>query len=231
MTESDLKETFSDILSRILLAQRRSPRRQAVTLVAVSKKQSVEKMNAYAAMIHQAGEVPVFGENYLQEFLEKKDKLVGPFEAHFIGRIQSNKIPDIVRAFSLIESVSSLKILDKINQVACQDEVVYPVFLQVNISKDPQKSGFISSEVSQVVSHSTNLKNVKVLGLMTITENYQHSEQVRIDYRAMRELGDSVFGAGTDYALSMGMSQDFELAIEEGASHVRIGTRLFGERK
>jgi pyridoxal phosphate enzyme (YggS family) len=219
-----------DILGRILAAQKRSSRRQSVTLVGVSKKQTFEKMNAYGAIVHQAGEVPVFGENYLQEFLDKKDNLVGPYESHFIGRIQSNKIRDIVKNFSVIESVSSLKILTKIDEIARAEGIVYPVFLQVNISKDSQKSGFMADQIQSVVQQSEQLKNIKVIGLMTITENYSEPYLARDDFRAMRVLGDSVFGASSNYYLSMGMSQDFEVAIEEGATHVRIGTKLFGER-
>ena len=228
--EINLKQSLTEILGRILAAQKRSPRRQSVTLVGVSKKQSTDKMNSYSAIVHQAGEVPVFGENYLQEFLDKKDTLVGPFESHFIGRIQSNKIKEIVRNFSVIESVSSLKILTKIDEVARTDGIVYPVFLQVNISKDPQKAGFLADQIKSIVGEAAQFKNIKILGLMTITENYTDSYMARDDFRAMRVLGDSVFGANSNYYLSMGMSQDFEIAIEEGATHVRIGTKLFGER-
>lgn len=229
--DSDLiKDNLNLILSRIVPAQRRSPRNQKVTIVAVSKKQSIEKMNAYGSLIHQAGEVPIYGENYLQEFADKEAAVTKPFDVHFIGHLQSNKVKDAVRLFTAIESVHDLKLLQKIDAAAGAIGKVMPVFLQVNISKDPNKSGFLAHDVKAAVDLGTALKNIKIVGLMTITELYDSAEASRDDFRAMRRLADSLFGEKAPYCLSMGMSQDYEVAIEEGATHIRIGTSLFGSR-
>jgi hypothetical protein len=226
-----IRDNLNLILSRIVLAQKRSPRNQKVTIVAVSKKQSIDKINAYSSLIHQAGEVPIFGENYLQEFADKEEAVIKPFDVHFIGHLQSNKVKDAVKLFTAIESVHDLRLLQKIDTAAGSIGKVMPVFLQVNISKDPNKSGFLASDVKAAFDLGATLKNIKIVGLMTITELYDSAEAARDDFRAMRRLGDAIFGERAPYCLSMGMSQDYEVAIEEGATHIRIGTGLFGARE
>ena len=230
METNSIKNNYDRIKGQISEALKRSNRNQKVSLIAVSKKQTVEKMNQYGEILIAEGGQPVFGENYIQEFIEKKDRLSTPFDSHFIGRLQSNKVKEAVKHFSVIESVHDRKLLIKINAAAQAIGKMMPIMLQVNISKDPNKSGFSAEEVPETVRSMAEFTHVNLIGLMTITEVYESSEAARTDFRAMRTLGDAVFGAGNDYALSMGMSQDFEVAIEEGATHIRIGTALFGAR-
>lgn len=230
MDSNIIKDNYFRIKGLIAEALKRSSRHQKVSLIAVSKKQSVDKMNQYGEILGAEGVRPIFGENYIQEFFDKKDQLLNSFDSHFIGRLQSNKVKDAVKCFSVIESVHDRKLLQKINLAARDIDKIMPIMLQVNISRDPNKSGFLAEDVPVIVKGMTEFSHLNLIGLMTITELYESSEAARGDFRAMRVLGDSVFGADSNYALSMGMSQDFEVAIEEGATHIRIGTALFGAR-
>jgi hypothetical protein len=121
--------------------------------------------------------------------------------------------------------VHDRKLLQKINLAARDIDKIMPIMLQVNISRDSNKSGFLAEDVPVIVKGMTEFSHLNLIGLMTITELYESSEAARGDFRAMRVLGDSVFGADSNYALSMGMSQDFEVAIEEGATHIIIDLR------
>jgi hypothetical protein len=207
--------------------------------VAVSKKQSSELMLQYRHAAEERGIAVIFGENYLQELKAKRTHFPSPAQFHVIGPLQSNKIRDAVRLSDLIESVHSRAILDGIAYEAERQHKKQRVFLQVNIGADPNKSGFAADQVLSVIEYiQATLPTVKLVGLMTITPYYEDSEKGRVDFAKMKGLRDSIIAAGRENAfedsqvlLSMGMSADFEIAIEEGADVVRVGTALFGERK
>ncbi len=210
----------------------------AVTLVAVSKRKSVAEMEQYAAAAYVRGTRIVFGENYLQELKAKRADLSVAAEIHLIGPLQSNKVREAVRSADVIESVHSHKILEAIAQESRLIGKRQPIFLQVNIGRDPHKSGFGAEEIAAVAQETARHQDsLALLGLMTITPLYAVSEESRQDFRAMSELRESLLASqvcgcfeGRTILLSMGMSADFEVAIEEGADIVRVGTALFGER-
>lgn len=214
----------------------RSP--ASITLVAVSKKQSLDSMRAYRMAANARGIPVIFGENYIQEFKVKQQELGDLGLFHLIGPLQSNKIKDAVRCADVIESVHSRKVFDL---VAKEAEVLgkrQAIFLQVNIGRDPRKSGFSAEEIPEICQAAVErAEHVSLLGLMTITPYYEVAEEARGDFRAMSHLRQQLIASGANrifegatIALSMGMSSDFKIAIEEGADVVRIGTALFGER-
>lgn len=228
---SQIIENTKSIFSHIESSRAKVGRKDPIILVAVSKKQSVDKINEYIEFVSTKGISPVIGENYIQEFREKSPDIQGTFEAHFIGRLQSNKIKEIVSLFDVIESVHSADALNRINSVATQFGKVQKVFLQVNVSDDPKKSGFKIGDVEKAAVLARSLPGLQLQGLMTITELYDKAEDARQDFRKLREVRDSIWKDPQEGYLSMGMSQDFEVAIEEGATHVRIGTSIFGARE
>jgi pyridoxal phosphate enzyme (YggS family) len=219
-------------------ASHTSRTRSDIELVAVSKKQPVSLMREYIEAA-QARAVPIiFGENYVQELKAKRSELPQEVVIHLIGPLQSNKIRDAVRYADVIQSVHSLSVLEGIAHEAHKQGKQQDVFLQVNIGDDSRKSGFQSTEIPKLLAdaraHSSSLR---ILGLMTITPFYDDPEQARPDFAKMRKLRDDLFSAGLTGAfadgkvlLSMGMSADFDVAIEEGADLVRVGTAIFGER-
>lgn len=210
----------------------------SVTLVAVSKTKSIEAMREYAAVAAGMALPVVFGENYLQEIKEKRPHLPADAELHMIGPLQSNKVRDAVRLCDVIESVHSLKILELVAREAARINKRQRVLLQVNIGADEKKSGFTPDELSEALSACERLANdISVEGLMTILPYDENPEASRPHFKAMAALRDRLIAEGrarifqnTTILLSMGMSDDFDVAIEEGADVVRVGTAIFGER-
>lgn len=201
-----------------------------ITLVAVSKKQPIQNVQSYLDIYSQKNLNTVLGENYVQEIKKRKQELQGPYSMHLIGHLQKNKAKDAVRLCDVIESVDSPELVGILDVEAGKVGKIQEVFLQVNISKDTLKSGF-SPEMLQTffAEDPSRFKNLKINGLMTITKLYAQAEQVRPDFSALRDLRDKL---SYDKALhlSMGMSSDFEIAIEEGATFIRVGSAIFGER-
>lgn len=197
-------------------------------LLAVSKYQSLEKIE-YLADIGQKD----FGENYFQE-LEQKAQQLPNLRWHFIGSLQSRKIKHIVKYVDSIQSVEKIEHLEKINKSASQLKKTVDVFLQINIDDDPNKSGFRSSQYNEVVNcveESKSLVNIKVVGLMCIPAKSALPQE---SFKRMKSFFDQV-NSGLPQGLklsrlSMGMSADYELAIQHGSTDVRIGSSLFGER-
>lgn len=203
---------------------------QSVQIVAVSKKQPLSKMRAYQSFCRQRGTLPCFGENYVQEFESKRQELAQPFEAHLIGPLQRNKAKLAVRLFDVIESVHTPELAVALDTAARAAGKTQSVYLQVNISRDERKSGFAPESVAEFLERDMpRLANTQLVGLMTITREYPEREMVRPDFAALRELRQSL--GRSELKLSMGMSDDFDIAVEEGADVVRIGTALFGLRQ
>lgn len=213
----------------------RSPDRTRI--VAVSKTHPVEFMRELAEELKKRNKQPIFGENYVQEFKQKQEELGSSVECHLIGPLQRNKAKDAVRLFSMIESVHSLHLAEVLDKEARKINKFQEILLQVNVSADQQKSGFQPEQALQFLSEALpRYGNLLFRGLMTITKLYQQPELARPDFSALRELGDragALLGsaAPSPFELSMGMSADFPIAVEEGATLVRVGSAIFGERK
>jgi pyridoxal phosphate enzyme (YggS family) len=201
-----------------------------VRLVAVSK-----TFPAAAVREAIAAGVTDIGENYIQEARDKFEALRAiPVRWHFIGHLQTNKANQAVRMFDLIHTVDSYRLALEIDRCACKAEKVQAVLIQVNVAGEASKSGVAPEEALPLVRRVAALENIRVEGLMTLPPYFNAPEKVRPFFAALRRLRDRIAaehipGIGLQ-ELSMGMTGDFEAAIAEGATIVRIGTALFGER-
>lgn len=198
-----------------------------VKLVAVSK--TVEASRVREAI--EAG-VSILGENYVQEAQKKIEELGRPVSWHFIGHLQSNKAKYAVRLFDMIHSVDSLSLAEELNRRAEQANQVIKVMVEVNLSKEATKFGTDEEMVLNLANRIQNLKHLSLEGLMTMPPYFDSPEMSRPYYIELRKLKERMAREGILMKeLSMGMSNDFEIAIEEGATYVRVGTAIFGSRK
>jgi PLP dependent protein len=197
-----------------------------IRLVAVSKGQSYSAIKS----AFDAGQ-KIFGENYLQEALEKKKLLENlEIEWHFIGPIQSNKCKLISENFSWVQTVDRIKIANKLNQYRGSKNELN-IFIQVNISEENTKSGISIHDVKQFAKLISNLKNLKLRGVMAIPSKTNENQNLVSQYKLLKDLyKDLKISYSSVDTLSMGMSDDYLLAIENGANLVRIGTKIFGTR-
>ncbi len=226
----NLKEKLKNTKDRIrktALTCGRDP--NSVHLVAVSKTVPTDRVKEAI----DAG-VAILGENYVQEARDKFNVLsMYPVSWHFIGHLQSNKAKYAVRLFDLIHSVDTLKLARELNKQAKKVNKVQNILIQVNISKEPSKSGADVENVASLIKDISILENLSVKGLMTMPPYFNNPEKVRPYFSALRNLRDQIRKALPGVVLdelSMGMTGDFEVAIAEGATLVRIGTAIFGER-
>jgi pyridoxal phosphate enzyme (YggS family) len=231
-----LKNRISDIKARINRAAALCNREAgSIRLVAVTKTVSAEIIREAAAY-----GISIIGESYIKEAREKYDLLSGiPLSWHFIGHLQTNKAKYAVKIFDLIHSVDSVRLAEELDVQAKKINKVQNILIQVNIGKEKTKSGIGEEEAPDLINELTRFKNILVKGLMVIPPYYDNPERVRPYFSALRKLRGSILSSPDSRfvknlsleELSMGMSGDFETAIEEGATLVRIGTALFGERK
>ena len=193
-----------------------------ITLVAVSKTKSNEEIQkAYDLGIRD------FGENYVQELTAKMDSLPEDIRWHMIGHLQTNKVRDIVkRNIYLIESVDSFKLAKEINKEAIKQDKVVNILIEVNIANDPNKTGVPTTELDELIQQAKELPNIRIKGLMAIAPHSDDEELIREAFKEMKILKDKY----KFELLSMGMSSDYKIAIEEGTDIVRIGTKIFGAR-
>jgi len=194
-----------------------------VQLVAVSKTKSVEDILA----LYGEGQRD-FGENYVQELLDKAARLPKDIRWHFIGHLQSNKVKYILPFVYLIHGIDSLKLLKEIDKQAAKIGRVVEVLLQVHIAREETKFGFDPGEVAEAMELAPTLTAVRIRGLMGMASNIEDPAAVRAEFRELKVLLDRWFPANG--ILSMGMSGDYRIAIEEGSTTVRIGSLLFGAR-
>lgn len=232
MSEQNLiKENLERVYERIEKAARRAGRSpDSVKLVAVTKTFGAEAVLA----AYEAGQ-RLFGENYVQEAQRKIEAVNKPdIIWHMIGHLQTNKAKYAVKLFDMIESVDSKKLADELSKRASNAGKVQKVLIEVNLAGEATKSGCKESEVFELAEYIGSLPNLKLLGLMTIPP-FLPPEEVRPYFRRLRELAEAIDKKGYKGVemkeLSMGMSSDFEVAIEEGATIVRVGTAIFGQRK
>ena len=229
MTETDIRANLAAVQERIADAARRAGRREdTVLLVAVSKMIDVEGVRAAIA----AGG-PALGENRVQEAREKIRVLGRSRPWHLIGHLQTNKVRDALECFALIQSVDRLPLAEAISRRAAEASRRVDVLVQVNVGEEPQKGGVPPEELRPALEAMAALPGLRLRGLMAIPPLPRDPEDSRPHYRAMRKLLDDArgWGLGVELAeLSMGMSGDFEVGIEEGATIVRVGTAIFGPR-
>jgi len=226
-----ISENLEWVESRIAEAAQKAGRPlEGIRLVAVSKTVSVEKI----IEAREAG-ARLFGENRVQEALEKIERL-GRVEAswHFIGHLQKNKVKQILGRFDLIHSVDSVALARVINEKSRERNLITPVLIQVNISGETSKFGLAPKDLESALWALSKMPAVRVEGLMTIPPYAPDPEKSRNIFAHLRELRDQMAGLGMESIclkeLSMGMSNDFTVAIEEGATLVRVGTAIFGDR-
>lgn len=205
---------------------------ETVTLVAVSKfKPNEDILTAY-----QAGQT-VFGENRVQELVDKYEQLPKDIEWHMIGHLQTNKVKYIAPFVHLIHGVDSLKLLKEINKQAKKVDRVQPCLLQVHIAQEDTKFGFDEKELVELLESDAykGYENIKICGLMGMATNTDNNEQVSQEFASLKQLFDTLkqdyFSQQVDFKeLSMGMSGDYAIAISEGSTMVRIGSSIFGAR-
>ena len=224
----NISSNFEQVKQRINNACIIANRKDTVHLLAVSKRQPVEKV----ITLYKLGQQH-FGESYLQEAEEKIKALKQyPIQWHFIGPIQSNKTRPIANLFDWIHSVDRLKIARRINEQRSKEKTVVNICLQININNEKQKSGFSLVEIEQVVEQIITLKQLKLRGLMAIPMKTNDLSIQRQNFSQLRKTLEQLnkkFAIHMD-TLSMGMSNDLEAAVCEGATIVRVGTALFGSR-
>lgn len=219
-----MKNKRDEILTRMQSACTKSKRSlNEIRLLAVSKKQPIEKIEK----MYELGQ-KLFAENYAQEFLEKKEKLNDKkIEWHLIGPLQTNKVSKVVGEAYLIHSVDSLKLAKILSEKSKEKSLKQNILLQINVSGENSKSGFSENEIAEFISEVLKLSNVNVLGLMTMPPFTENPEDSRKYFKKLKEISNK-YGLKE---LSMGTTQDFEVAIEEGATIIRVGEALFGPRE
>jgi hypothetical protein len=227
-----VKAILTQIQERIRQAAQAAGRPPgSVRLVAVGKTQPIQMIRAAI----DAGATDI-GENYLQEAREKFSALGAlPVSWHFIGHMQTNKAKYAVRIFDLIHSVDSVKLARELNRQAERIGKIQDILIQVNLSGEASKSGIAAEEARPVLEQIAPLSHIQVRGLMTLPPYFDNPEKARPFFRELRHLRDEIRDRGIANIsldeLSMGMTGDFEAAIAEGATLVRIGTALFGSRR
>ena len=231
---SDLHQRLDAVRRRIEECARLSNRApEEITLIAVSKTHEAETVErAIAAGVRD------LGENRVQE-AEEKIRELGRERArwHLIGHLQANKARRAVQLFDLIHSIDSSSLVERLERLCVEEErAELPVLIQVDLAGEETKSGVSTEELPDVVATVTACARVRLKGLMTLPPLFEEVERVRPYFQRLRELRDRIaarngFGANADGELSMGMSHDYHIAIEEGATMVRVGTSIFGERR
>ncbi|MBF4691635.1 YggS family pyridoxal phosphate-dependent enzyme [Fusibacter ferrireducens] len=227
---SYLKENIESVKAHIQSACVKAGRSvDAVALLGVTKTYEADVMNA--AIEYGITDI---AENKVQEILRKYDDVNKGVNWHLIGHLQSNKVKYIIDKVELIHSVDSLKLAVEIDKRAGQIHKIQDVLIQINIQDEASKFGILPSELGALLEGMSTLKHIRICGLMYIAPIVEKSEQLRDDFRLMKKMFDDL--NNTPYSnveplhLSMGMSSDYEVAIEEGATMVRIGTKIFGKR-
>lgn len=226
-----IKEQLAEVERHIQAACGRSGRkREEVTLVAVSKTKPVEALKE----AYDAG-VRVFGENKVQELTEKYELLPKDIKWHMIGHLQTNKVKYIVDKVACIHSVDSLKLAEVIEKEAAKKNCRVNILIEVNVAGEESKFGVSMDEVLPLVEKVSKFPHICVQGLMTIAPFVENAEENRTIFKNLHKLSVDIMSKNIDNVnasiLSMGMTNDYEVAIEEGASMVRVGTGIFGVRE
>lgn len=225
-----LKENLTKVEENIQKACDKAGRKRSeVTLIAVSKTKPVEMLQE----IYDEG-MREFGENKVQEMCEKMELMPQDIKWNMIGHLQTNKVKYIIGKTSLIHSVDSLKLAEEIQKQAVKHDVTADILVEVNIANEESKFGISKDETIQMVRDIAKLDHLKIKGLMTIAPFVEDPEDNRLYFREIKQLSVDINNQNIDNVsmdvLSMGMTGDYMVAIEEGATMVRVGTGIFGER-
>ena len=225
-----LKENLKNVEENIEAACKRAGRsRDEVTLIAVSKTKPLEMLRE----IYDAG-TRHFGENKVQELCDKMEQMPSDIQWHMIGHLQRNKVKYIVGKVALIHSVDTYRLAEEINIQAKKRNITVPILVEVNIAGEESKFGISAEDAILLVEDISKLENVQIKGLMTIAPYVADPEENRLYFRRIKQLSVDITNKNIDNVSkeipSMGMTGDYEVAIEEGATMVRVGTGIFGER-
>ena len=225
-----IKTNLNEVEQNILSACKKSGRnREEITLIAVSKTKPVELLNeAYEAGMRN------FGENKVQEMCDKYEVMAKDIAWHMIGHLQTNKVKYLIGKTALIHSVDSYKLACEIEKQAAKHDCIMDILIEVNIAEEESKFGLLENDVIDLVKQVAKLPHVKIRGLMTVAPYVVDSEENRPFFRKIKQLSVDINNQNIDNVsmdiLSMGMTGDYQVAIEEGATMVRVGTGIFGER-
>ena len=225
-----IKDNLDHIEQNIVAACTRAGRlRDEVTLIAVSKTKPITMIQE----VIDAGIIE-FGENKVQELVSKYDNLIAELNWHMIGHLQSNKVKYIVDKVVLIHSVDSRKLAEQIEKEAKKKDIICNILIEVNIAKEDTKFGVITEDVYPMILDISKMKHLCIRGLMATAPFVDNPEKNREHFRNLRQLYVDIKSKNIDNVtmdvLSMGMTGDYEVAIEEGATMIRVGTGIFGER-
>ena len=226
-----IKENLNDVLSEIEKSRKNSITGEPVQLIAVSKMHSVEEIEEAISC-----GITCIGENKVQELSEKIEKLEDKVNYHMIGQLQTNKVKYIYDKVDLIHSLDRDSLAKEIDKRAKKDNIKVNCLVQVNIGSEQSKGGLELNEVEDFIENCLKYKYIKIMGLMTVAPNIDDEVLLRKYFKQMYSLKEKIKQKNYDKDilemkyLSMGMSQDFKLAIEEGSNMVRVGTNIFGKR-
>ncbi len=227
MLVDNLKEVESNILQACKNANRP---REDVTLIAVSKTKPLSDIEELIKV-----DINEFGENKVQELVDKYENVSTPVNWHLIGHLQTNKVKYIIDKACLIHSVDSIKLAEEIQRQAIKKDIIANVLIEVNVAEEDSKFGLKCEQVLPFIEEIYKLSNIKVKGLMTIAPFVENPENNRTVFRTLRQLSLDIISKNIDNidmnVLSMGMTNDYMVAIEEGATMVRVGTAIFGTRQ
>ena len=225
-----IRENIEEVKEKIRLACVKSERdMNDVTLIAVSKTKPLPMLQeAYECGIRD------FGENKVQELMEKIPAMPDDIRWHMIGHLQRNKVKYIADKVYLIHSVDSLRLAEEISKEACKKNVCVNILVEVNVAEEDTKFGTTCEDAIALVENISRLPNLKIHGLMTIAPNVENEEENRIYFNRLKQLSVDIRSKNIDNVymdvLSMGMTGDYQIAVEEGSTYVRVGTGIFGSR-
>lgn len=223
----NIKDNILRVKEKIEKAKERAGRKDFIQILGATKGVMPEKIR----QAFEAG-IQLFGENRIQEALPKIEKLKDlEIEWHFIGHLQKNKAKEAIENFSLIQSIDSIGLAKRLQQIAQIEEKIVPILIEINIGGEDTKYGVRVEELAQFIEEIAKLENLKFKGIMSIPPYNPDPEKVRHYFKELYKIYEKLFSIfpSIEY-LSMGMSEDFEVAIEEGSNMVRIGRAIFGER-
>lgn len=225
-----VNDNLREVQNRISDACKKSGRdNSSVCLIAVSK----TKSNDVVMEAYNAG-VRIFGENYVQELCDKIDSLPNDIQWHMIGHLQRNKVKYIVGKVAMIHSVDSIRLAEEISKESLKRDIITDILVEVNVALEENKFGFTVEEVEKSIRLMAHMKGIRVKGLMTSAPYVKNAEQNREIFRKLKQLCVDINNENIDNVhmdvLSMGMTNDYTVAIEEGATYVRVGTAIFGAR-
>jgi pyridoxal phosphate enzyme (YggS family) len=225
-----IRDNYMRVMEKIEAAKARSPYHQEVTLLAATKTVPAEEI---IFAIEELG-LPVAGENKVQEFLSKYDDLKGRCPLHIIGHLQTNKVKSIVGKVDMIQSVDSIRLAEEIAKRSREKGIVTDVLCEINIGREENKGGIMPEETEEFVSRLVETEGIRLRGLMTMAPVCEKNDEYKKYFSKTYDIYLDILGKKShniiEPILSMGMSDSYEVAIEEGASLVRVGSSIFGSR-